>query len=70
MLCSFVLRSLSGLSAAAHAFFWGLYFGMRLDLARALESEVVLLREGKEGAGEPEDLGWDTQSSESESNHA
>lgn len=44
---------------------------MRLDLARASEdSEVFSVREGSEGAGEPDDLGCETQSSERESNHA
>jgi hypothetical protein len=44
---------------------------MRLNLARALEdSEVLSVRDGREGAGEPDDLGCETQSSERESNHA
>ena len=44
---------------------------MRLDLARALaDSEVLSVSDGSEGAGEPDDLGCETQSSERESNHA
>ena len=70
-MCSLLLRSLRGLSVAVHVFFWGLNFGMRLDLARASEdSEVLSVRDGSEGAGEPDDLGCETQSSERESNHA
>lgn len=75
MLCSFALLSLRGLFspsyAGVHAFFCGLYLGMRLDTGRGFEeSEVLFDNEGNEGAGEPDDRGWDTQSSESESNQA
>jgi len=44
---------------------------MRLDLARALEdSEVLSVKDGNERAGDPDDLGCETQSSERECNHA
>lgn len=74
-LVSFVLRSLKGLFPTSfgtvHDCFCGLYFGMRLDAARALEeSELLLDNEGNDGAGEPDDRGSETQSSERESSQA
>jgi len=43
---------------------------MRLDVPRSKESEVLLDKDGRDGTGDPDDRGCDTQSSESESNHA
>jgi hypothetical protein len=54
--------------SCVHEFCWGLYLGMRLDVTR--ESEVLLVNEGSDGTGEPEDRGCETQSSERESSHA
>jgi len=34
------------------------------------DSDVVFVKEGNEGTAEPEERGWDTQSSERESSHA
>jgi hypothetical protein len=57
--------------AIAHELCRGRYFGMRLDVNRGLEEfDVLLVNEGNDGAGEPDDRGWETQSSESESSHA
>ncbi len=71
MLLSLRLRSLRGLSCpAAHGCFWGLYLGIRLDTARAWEeSDVVFDKDGNDCTGDS-DRGCETQSSESESNHA
>ena len=44
-----------------------MYFGMRLEIR---ESDMLLVKEGSDGAGEPEDRGCETQSSERESSHA
>lgn len=58
-------------TAGVHTCFWGLYFGMRLAGARTLEeSDVLFDSEGRDGAGEPDDRGCDTQSSDNESSHA
>lgn len=75
ILLSLGLRSVRGLlllsNAPVHACFLGLYFGMRLEVARVFdESDVLFDREGREGAGEPGDRGCETQSSDNESNHA
>lgn len=44
---------------------------MRLAFAGAWEdSELLSVNDGNEGAGEPDDLGCETQSSERESSHA
>ena len=54
-----------------HDFFWVLYLGMRLDGTRMWEEfDVLLVKEGSDGGGEPEDRGCETQSSERESSHA
>ena len=42
---------------------------MRLDRTRGA-FEVLLFKDGSDGGGDPDDRGCDTQSSESESNHA
>lgn len=71
MLLSLGLRSARGWCespSGVHACFSELYLGMRLDMAR--ESNVLLVKDGSEGAGEPEDRGCETQSSERFCNHA
>lgn len=70
---SFILLSLNGVLSfvVVHDCFSGLYFGMRLDVARALvDSEVLFDSDGRDGAGEPAERGCDIQSSERESSHA
>jgi hypothetical protein len=44
------------------------YEGMRLDITR--ESNALLVKEGGEGGGEPEERDCEIQSSERDSSHA
>lgn len=74
MLWSFALLSLRGLlllSLGAAPFrLRELNFGMRLDFVRGAEELMLFDNRGRDGAGDPEDRGSETQSSERESNQA
>lgn len=75
ILFSLGLRSTSALPlllrGAVQACFCGLNFGMRLEVAGILvELDVLFDNEGREGAGEPDDCGCETQSSDNESSQA
>jgi hypothetical protein len=73
ILISLGLLSARGLSlpsgSAVHDFLLGSYFGMRLMLVLRLE-EMLLDNDGNDGAGDAEDGGCETQSSDNESSHA